>query len=90
MLIIIGGDNEHESEQTAENGKKTPLTNINTENMNVSEDVKFSFGVTQEDINEYVDNAYLKQNTKDYLKYCDVNDKLINDVAYGMRGMLTL
>jgi len=43
---------------------------------------RFSFGVTQQDIDEYVDNAYENKNNKDYLPYSSVSQKLINDVAY--------
>ena len=42
--------------------------------------VKFSFGVTQADIDTYVDNAYANQNSQDYRKYAEVSEKLCNDV----------
>lgn len=42
--------------------------------------VKYSFGVTQKDIDEYVDGAYAKTNTQDYKKYATVSEKLYNDV----------
>ena len=43
--------------------------------------VKYSFGVTQTDINNYVDAAYKKENVEDYKKYAEASQKLISDVA---------
>lgn len=43
--------------------------------------VAYSFGVTQDDINRYVDAAYNKENTEDYKKYAEVSDRLQEDVA---------
>ena len=43
--------------------------------------VRYSFGVTQQDIDNYVDAAYTKENTEDYKKYAKVSEKLINEVA---------
>ena len=43
--------------------------------------VKYSFGVTQNDINKYVDDAYDKINTEDYKKYAEASEKLISDVS---------
>lgn len=42
--------------------------------------VQYSFGVTQEDINDYVDNAYANQNSEDYKKYAEVSESLQRDV----------
>lgn len=42
--------------------------------------VKYSFGVTQEEIDAYIDDAYTKQNTEDYKKYAEVSKKLRDDV----------
>lgn len=42
--------------------------------------VKFMLGVTQDDINKYVENAKKKENTDDYKKYAPVSEKLVNDV----------
>ncbi len=41
--------------------------------------VKFSFGVTQSDIDDYVEKAYTKENEEDYKKYASVNERLIAD-----------
>ena len=46
-----------------------------------SNGVLFSFGVTQNDINNYVDSAYDNKNSEDYKKYAKVSDRLLNDVA---------
>ena len=43
--------------------------------------VKYDLGVTQKDINDYVDAAYLKQNTEDYIPYSTVSKKLVSDVS---------
>ena len=45
-----------------------------------SDSVDYSFGVTQRDIDTYVDDAYDNKNTEDYKKYATVSNKLINDV----------
>ncbi len=42
---------------------------------------KFSFGVTQSDIDDYVDKAAMKENTEDIKKYAEPSEKLINEVA---------
>ena len=44
-------------------------------------EVRFSFGVTQKDIDDYVDAAYKKENTEDYKKYAVPTQKLIDDVS---------
>ncbi len=41
--------------------------------------VMYSFGVTQEDIDLYVDNAYTKQNDQDYKKYAVASEQLVKD-----------
>ena len=41
----------------------------------------FSFGVTQTDIDSYVDAAYENSNSEDYKKYAEVSEKLVSDVA---------
>ena len=43
--------------------------------------VDFSFGVTQDDINNYVEAAYKNENDADYKKYAEVSDRLLNDVS---------
>ena len=43
--------------------------------------VRYSFGVSQSDINAYVDAAYTKENTEDYKKYAVPSERLLNDVA---------
>ena len=43
--------------------------------------VKFSFGVTQENIDNYIDAAYRKANSKDHIKYAEVSDRLLKDVS---------
>lgn len=42
--------------------------------------VKYMLGVTQEDINRYVQNAKAQKNTKSYKKYAQVSERLLNDV----------
>ena len=42
---------------------------------------QFSFGVTQDEINDYVEKAKIKENEKDYKKYAKVTDKLLSDVS---------
>ena len=44
-------------------------------------DVKYSFGVSQSEINDYVEAAYAKENTEDYKKYAEPSERLLNDVA---------
>ena len=41
--------------------------------------VRYSFGVTQEDIDLYVDNAYTRQNDQDYKKYAVASEQLVKD-----------
>ena len=43
--------------------------------------VKYSFGVTQDIIDNYVDAAYEKNNTEDYKKYAIPTKRLIDDVS---------
>ncbi len=40
---------------------------------------KFDYGITQNDVDRYVDNAYQKENTLDYQKYAMPSDKLLSD-----------
>ena len=80
-------------QKTAQNGENSALTNTNEQNVNVSgennnktpgvdnTEVKYSFGVTQAEINEYINKAYTKQNTEDYKPYAVVDQKLIDDVS---------
>ncbi len=42
--------------------------------------VSYSYGVTQEDINKYVENAKTKTNTESYKKYAKASDKLVTAV----------
>ncbi len=42
--------------------------------------VRYDFGVTQEDIDQYVDSAYENKNKLDYKKYAEVSERLKNDV----------
>ena len=42
--------------------------------------VRYDFGVTQEDIDQYVESAYENKNKQDYKKYAEVSDRLKNDV----------
>lgn len=63
-----------------ENSVSDNVRTINGNNMSVS-DRQYAFGVTQEDIDRYVENAYTKQNTEDYKKYSKVDQKLVDDVA---------
>ena len=46
----------------------------------INSNEQYDFGVDQDEINEYVDNAYIKANTEDYLKYAKVDDRLASDV----------
>lgn len=48
---------------------------------NEAKKVAYSFGVTQEDINNYVDAAYENENDADYKKYAEVSERLLNDVS---------
>ena len=43
--------------------------------------VEYSFGVSQIDIDNYVDAAYIKENTEDYKKYAEPSERLLNDVS---------
>lgn len=43
-------------------------------------DVKFSFGVTQKDIDDYVDAAFENRNSADYKKYATASAELVEDV----------
>ena len=43
--------------------------------------MRFSKGIDQKTINDYVDNAYKNNNTKAYQKYSHPSEKLINDVS---------
>lgn len=62
--------------------KKTFAEAYKQKNNTATEDgVKYSFGVTQTDINNYVDAAYKKENVEDYKKYAEASQKLISDVA---------
>lgn len=51
-----------------------------TKNTAQPDGVKFSFGVTQSDIDLYVDAAYANKNQKDFQKYAQVSPKLQNAV----------
>lgn len=42
--------------------------------------VSYAFGVTQDDVNDYIRNAKIDENVKDYLKYAKPTSRLINDV----------
>ena len=44
-------------------------------------ELQFSYGVTQSDIDNYVDAAYKKENVEDYKKYAVPSQRLISDVA---------
>ncbi|MBQ6536158.1 MAG: hypothetical protein IJI40_05215, partial [Firmicutes bacterium] len=44
-------------------------------------DTVYDFGITQEDINDYVDKAYTKENDDDYRRYLRVDDRLAKDVG---------
>lgn len=41
----------------------------------------YSFGVTQDDINNYVESAYKKENTEDYKKFAQPSERLLSDVG---------
>lgn len=58
----------------------------NTAQKNTAENsgVRYNFGVTQSDIDNYVDAAYKKENTQDYKKYAEASPKLISDVSEGI------
>ncbi len=43
--------------------------------------VQYMAGVTQEDINKYVEAAYNKENAEDYKKYAEASERLIADVS---------
>ena len=42
---------------------------------------EYDFGVSQDDINSYVDKSYQNSNSKDYLKYLKPSQKLIDDIS---------
>lgn len=71
-----------DSNEAKTDGNKA-LTTTNEQKMQDSgkRSALFSFGVTQDDINRYVDNSYNKQNTEDYKPYAVVNKRLLNDVS---------
>ncbi len=50
-------------------------------NKSIEGSIRFSFGVTQEDVDAYVDAAYKNANTEPYKEYSEVSQKLVNDVA---------
>lgn len=56
-------------------------TNAQKNNTTNDGDVQYSFGVSQNDINDYVDAAYVKENTEDYKKYAEPSERLLNDVS---------
>ena len=64
-----------------ENNFKRILSEATHTDGSYNNEISFSFGVTQEDINNYVDLAYSKENTQDYKKYAVPTQRLINDVA---------
>lgn len=71
--VAGGGDGLVYASQSAENAE--------TENTAPRRNgVKFSFRMTQNDIDSYVDAAYQKENTEDYKKYAVVSDELARDV----------
>ena len=43
--------------------------------------VQFSFGVTQREIDKYVDAAYKNENDEDYKPYSEPSERLLNDVS---------
>ncbi len=45
------------------------------------DDKLFDFGVTQSEINSYVEKAYQKENNKSYIKYLAASSHLIEDVS---------
>lgn len=57
------------------------MLNDAKENTDQKGGVKYDFGVTQSDIDDYVDAAYKKENTEDYKKYAKASDRLIADVS---------
>lgn len=73
---------------TAEERKNTP-PDLGDENTVFAEnelnawnsDTEYDFGVNQRDINQYVTNAYNKQNSVAYKKYMKVDSRLANDVS---------
>lgn len=68
------------SQQKTEN--KVSLQNSTAQkNTTDNGDVKYSFGVSQSEINDYVEAAYAKENTEDYKKYAEPSERLLNDVA---------
>ena len=66
----------------SERNQYNAVTSINNENMHDTEDgERFAFGVTQQEIDEYIENAYEKKNTEDYKKYAKASETLIEEVA---------
>ena len=68
---------EDEKKNTAENVESQPVTNTKQENMLV----EYDFGVTQEDIDMYVEKAYNNENTEDYKKYAKPSKRLLSDIS---------
>ncbi len=54
--------------------------NVETFLSSLSNGIDYSFGITQNDIDQYVDNAYENSNTEDYKKYAEVSEKLSADL----------
>ena len=72
---LASGDTDYV--QVVSEGKTEMLSPISPVQ---SDGVNYSFGVTQKDIDIYVDDAYDNKNTEDYKKYATVSNKLLNDV----------
>lgn len=47
-------------------------------------DVRYAFGITQSDIDSYIDLAYEQKNTQDYKKYAKPSERLIKDIGVDM------
>jgi len=43
--------------------------------------VRYAFGVTQSDIDNYVEAAYINNNSEDYVKYAEISSRLIDAVS---------
>ena len=62
-------------------GKLSPATGSEAQAMAWEVDTEYDFGVSQFDINDYVEHAYEKTNEEPYIKYAEVDDRLANDVS---------
>ena len=71
-------------EQASKVTKDALESELYKEMIDVSDQVHYSMYVTQEEINNYVNNAYDKVKQDEFKKYSDPTDRLIEDVKDGL------